>query len=29
VTRQVKERAFDYWRNVDEEVGARIAKAVS
>ena len=29
VTPEVRERVFDYWRKVDDEVGARIAKAVT
>ena len=29
VTEPVLERAFEYWRNVDEEIGDRIARAVS
>jgi len=29
VTPEVRERTFDYWRKVDDEVGARIAKAVT
>jgi catalase len=29
VTKPVLERAFEYWRNIDKEVGDRIAKGVS
>jgi catalase len=28
VTEPILERAFDYWRNIDEEVGDRIEKGV-
>lgn len=28
VTEPVLERAFEYWRNIDKEVGERIAKGV-
>jgi catalase len=29
VSQPVLERAFEYWRNIDREVGDRIAKGVS
>ena len=28
VSEPVLERAFEYWRNIDKEIGARIAKGV-
>jgi catalase len=29
VTDEVLERAFEYWRNVDEDLGVRVEKGVS
>jgi catalase len=29
VTEPVLQRAFEYWRNIDKEIGDRIAKGVN